>query len=448
MRLFCVLTTLFSLACTTYHAKTLNTQTVAQYNKTPSSDQLQMLASHIKHSLLKPVVFELSDGLSPDEAAILAVLQNKDLRLARNKLGIANAQLLQAGLLPNPRLAYNIAGTTGGLDAGKVTGYGLSLDWEVTALLTQANRVSGASAEQKSVNLQIAWQEWQVAQAAKLACYQWLVYAQQQALLEDSLQRLTHNNEQLKIAVDKGLITALESMSGVTAQTTLENRLEGVLAQKSLHQQRLNRALGRQPDESIPFQETTALPEELTVSSYMQLTSNLSQQRLDLLALQQGYQNQEQQVHIAVLQQFPKISIGITHTKNNSDYYTMGAGISLSLPVFDQNQGAIALAKANRQTLFDEYSNRDFQSKADIAELLVTITSVNGEIKTSHTALSSLETLLDAYDTASQQGQIDRLVYYTAWSNVLDKKVDLLTLQLHLIEAQIALETATGRYSL
>jgi outer membrane protein TolC len=426
----------------------LNAQTVAQYNKTPSPDQLHMLASRIKHPLLKPVVFNLSDGLSPDEAAILAVLQNKDLRLARDKAGIADAQLLQAGLLPNPRIAYNFANTTGGLDNGKVMGYGLSLDWEITALLTQAHKKAGAKADQQSINLQIAWQEWQVAQAAKLACYQWQVYAQQQSLLEDSLKRLSTNNEQLRIAADKGLITALESLSGITAQTTLENRLESVLVQKNLHQQRLNRVLGRQADESIPFQESTALPEKLVVPSYAQLTSNLAQQRLDLLALKQSYENQEQQVHIAVLQQFPKISIGITHTKNNSDYYTMGAGISLSLPVFDQNQGAIALAKANRQIVIDEYSNRDFQSKADIAELLVTVNSINGEIKTSKTALSSLENVLKAYDIASQQGQIDRLMYYTAWSNVFDKKVDLLTLQLHLVEAQIALETATGRYTL
>jgi outer membrane protein TolC len=407
-----------------------------------------MLASHIKHPLLKPVIFDLSDGLSPDEAAVLAVLQNKDLRLAWAKAGIADAQLLQAGLLPNPRLAYNIADTTGGLDKGKVMGYGLSLDWEITALLTQRNKIAVSRADQQSVNLQIAWQEWQVAQAAKLACYQWQVYARQQSLLEDSLQRLDTNNTQLRIAAEKGLITALESLSGITAQTTLENRLEGVIAQKNLHQQRLNRALGRQPDESIPLQETNALPKELNLPSYAQLTGHLAQQRLDLLALKHSYENQEQQLHIAVLQQFPKISIGITHTKNNSDYYTMGAGISISLPLFDQNQGAIALAKANRQTLFDEYSNRDFQSKADIAELLVTINSVNGEIKTSKTALSSLDNVLAAYDIASQQGQIDRLVYYTAWSNVLDKKVDLLTLQLHLVEAQIALETATGRYEL
>jgi len=434
-------------SCATYQAKELNTQAMEQQNQTPTPAQLQIQAGQIKHPLLKVVQFDLSDGLSADEAAILAVLQNPELRLARNRHGIANAQLLQAGLLPNPRVAYNFSALSGGLDQGKVQGYGISLDWEFTALLTQSNRVSAADAEQQAIDLQIAWQEWQIAQAAKLACYQLQVYAQQQQLLAESLQRLESNKLQVQKAVDRGWATVLESTAAINAADVLESRLQTVRQQTNLQQERLNRALGRKPGESIPFQ-ATILPDELIVADYDQLTRDLGRQRLDLLALQQGYLAQEEQVRIAVLQQFPKISIGPTHSKNNSNYYTVGAGFSLSLPVFDQNQGAIALATATRQTLFDEYSNRDFQSKADIAELLTTIASVNSEIKTARDALSNLETLLKAYDIANSQGQIDQLAYYTAWNNVIDKNVEISNLQLHLIEARTALETATGRYAL
>ena len=96
-------------ACSTYHAKDLNVQALAQQNTSISNDQLHIQARQIKHPLLKPVPFDLSDGLSPDEVAILAIIQSPELRAARSKQGVANAQLLQAGLLPNPRLAYNYA---------------------------------------------------------------------------------------------------------------------------------------------------------------------------------------------------------------------------------------------------------------------------------------------------------------------------------------------------
>ena len=179
--------------CANYQSKALVEQSIQKQNATLPLAQLQILAGQIKHPLLKPVVFELSDGLSPDEAAILAVIQNPELRAVRSKQGVADAQLLQAGLLPNPRLAYNYATVTGGLDQGKVQGYGVSLDWEFTALLTRSNKLLAAQAEQQSVNLQIAWQEWQIAQAAKLACYQLQIYDQQYTLLSESLKRLENN---------------------------------------------------------------------------------------------------------------------------------------------------------------------------------------------------------------------------------------------------------------
>jgi len=442
--LFCCLL----ISCSAYHPKPLTEQAIQQQQETPSAEQLSILATQIKHPYLQAIPFNIKDGLSPDEAAILAVLRNPELRAIRNRHGIAAAQLLQAGLLPNPRVSYNFAALTGGLTQGKVTGLGLGLDWEVTALITQANKIAAAEAEQQAVDLQVAWQEWQLAQAAKTAVYQLVVYAKQQALLEEINQRLEENRVRMQQAADQGLVTELDRVAATTAKNAVDIRLQAVIQQKNQHQQRLNRALGLKPYDAINLQQTIDLSGNLSMPTYDELIKNLSDRRLDLMALQQGYQNQEQQLHIAVLQQFPKISIGITQTRNNSNYYTLGAGIAVTLPILDQNQGVIALASATRQQLFDEYSNREFQAKADIAELLVTITSLNKQIKSVNHAIPDLETLVNAYRVAIEHGQIDVLNYYTAWNNWIEKRVELLTLQLQLVEAHIALEIATGIYDL
>ncbi|MEI7993875.1 MAG: TolC family protein [Methylococcaceae bacterium] len=442
--LFCCLL----ISCSAYHPKPLTEQAIQQQQETPSAEQLSILATQIKHPYLQAIPFNIKDGLSPDEAAILAVLRNPELRAIRNRHGIAAAQLLQAGLLPNPRVSYNFAALTGGLTQGKVTGLGLGLDWEVTALITQANKIAAAEAEQQAVDLQVAWQEWQLAQAAKTAVYQLVVYAKQQALLEEINQRLEENRVRMQQAADQGLVTELDRVAATTAKNAVDIRLQAVIQQKNQHQQRLNRALGLKPYDAINLQKTIDLSGNLSMPTYDELIKNLSDRRLDLMALQQGYQNQEQQLHIAVLQQFPKISIGITQTRNNSNYYTLGAGIAVTLPILDQNQGVIALASATRQQLFDEYSNREFQAKADIAELLVTITSLNKQIKSVNHAIPDLETLVNAYRVAIEHGQIDVLNYYTAWNNWIEKRVELLTLQLQLVEARIALEIATGIYDL
>jgi len=435
------------MGCSSYHPKAINDATVQQQD-TATAEQLNIQAAQIKHPYLKAVFFNIKDGLSPDEAAILAVLRNPELRAVRDRHGVANAQLLQAGLLPNPRLFYNFAAPSGGLDGGKVNGYGLALEWEITSLITQSNKIAGATSEQQAVDLQIAWQEWQIAQAANTAVYRLVVYEKQEALLEEIDQRLEENRVRLQQAADLGLVTELDRVAASTAKNAVDVRLQAVMQQKNQQQQRLNRALGLKPYDKINLQQTIELSDSSSMPTYDELIRSLSNRRLDLLALQQGYQNQEEQLHIAVLQQFPKISIGFTQSKNNSNYYTVGAGIAVSLPIFDQNQGAIALASATRQQLFDEYNNRVFQAKADIAEFLVTISALNKQVEAVNHAIPDLETLVNTYKAAIEHRQIDVLNYYTSWNNWTDKRVELLTLQLQLVEARIALEIATGMFHL
>jgi cobalt-zinc-cadmium efflux system outer membrane protein len=296
--------------------------------------------------------------------------------------------------------------------------------------------------------LHIAWQEWQFAQAAKSAVYQLLTYSKQQLLLEEMEQRLESNRARIQQAAEEGLVTELDRVAAISAKNGVDVRLQAVMQQKNQQQQRLNRALGLKPYETIKLQQDLALADEWVPPAYDKLTHDLSHRRLDLMALQQAYKNQDEQVHIKVLQQFPAISIGFSQTRNPSAYYTLGAGVTVTLPIFDQNQGQNALAVAARQQLFDEYTNRVFQSQADIAELLVTIASLNKQIQAIHHKLPDLENLVNAYKLAIENGQIAMLNCYVSWNNLTDKQIELLSLQLQLVEARIALEIATGIYHL
>ena len=68
---------------------------------------------------------DFDDGLSPDEAAVVAVLLNPALRAARAERGLAAAQLLRAGLLPNPELSGNLEFPIA--TEGEVVGYGVGI---------------------------------------------------------------------------------------------------------------------------------------------------------------------------------------------------------------------------------------------------------------------------------------------------------------------------------
>lgn len=443
-----LLMTVLSGGCSVYDPLPLNNLAISQQLRTPSHSRLAVQAAAISHPVLKPIPFAMDDGLTPDEASILAVLRNPDLRAARDQRGIADAQLLQAGLLPDPQIAYTLAAPSGGTDAGMNNAFGIGLTWEATALIWRKNKISAADHQRRSVDLDIAWQEWQTAQAAKLAAYQFIIYTRQQALLKEMAQRLEDNRIRIQQAARQGLVTELERVAAVAAKNLVDIRLQALAQQQAEQLQRLHRSIGLAPDDAVKFQQDIELTDTLHIPTYQALTRDIGKRRLDLLALQQAYASQDENLRIAVLQQFPKISIGFDHARDNSNLYTVGFGVSMSLPIFDRNRGQIALERATRKQLYDQYSTRVFQARSDIAELLVTIDAITRQISSVRQTLPDLDNLVQAYRSALLHGQADVLNYYTAWNSLTDKKIDLLTLQMQLVQAKIALEVASGLYQI
>ncbi len=434
------------LGCSHYQLKPLTEHAVQQELETPTAQQLSIQATQIKHPLLKPIKFDMEDGLSPDEAAILAVLLNPQLRAIRDQHAIANAQLLQAGLLPDPQLSYGFSAPSGGTTLDTNNAFGIGLSWQVTALIWRQNKITAAEKQQQNVDLQIAWQEWQIAQGAKLATYQLIVYSQQQALLSEMAARLEDNRARLQEAAELGLVTELERVAAVSAKNLVDIRLLALNLQRTQQQQLLNQATGLKPHEAIDLQKNVELITDMNVPAYEALIHDVENRRLDLIALKRGYESQEESVHIAVLQQFPQISIGFDHARDTSNLYTLGFGVSMTLPILNRNQGQIALERATRQLLFDQYTARVFQARADIAKLLVTMASINNQIQSVRHAIPDLANLVNAYQSGMENGQVEVFNYYVAWNTLTDKKIDLLTLELQLVEAGIALEVASGLY--
>src|SRR5579862_700968 len=90
----------------------------------PTSDQLQVAASKLSHPILKPVQLDPAKGLSPDDLAVIAVIVNPSLRAERQRRNIATAELVQAGLLPNPQLVGSIDFPHGSAPPDNFTAWG------------------------------------------------------------------------------------------------------------------------------------------------------------------------------------------------------------------------------------------------------------------------------------------------------------------------------------
>jgi cobalt-zinc-cadmium efflux system outer membrane protein len=371
---------------------------------------------------------------------------NPVLRAERDQQSSAQAAVLQARLLPNPQLTSNYDFVTGGNTAGAVNAYGWGVNYDFRSLLAHNAGLRSARQTAESVNLSIAWQEWQTAEAAKLAAYDLLsLHAQLDVVLEID-DRLKENLRLLQHAVAEHFKTAIDLSAAEAAASDAHAAV--LQARRDVEHQRLalNRALGLPESTDIKLREGLALPSLFTVPSNENLLDDLEHRRLDLVALQHGYQSQEETLRAAVINQFPKINLGFERSSDDTNVHLAGAAVTIDLPIFDRNQGAIAAEKATRQRLFDEYVSRVFEARNDSASALADLRAINGQIADAQAALPNLRKLVDVYRQAVDHGNADVLSYYIAWNSLAQKNLNVLKLQQQLADTKVALELASGRY--
>jgi outer membrane protein TolC len=208
----------------------------------------------------------------------------------------------------------------------------------------------------------------------------------------------------------------------------------------------LNQSLGFPAEETIPLEQNIAPPALKTLPSVQELEHGLEQWRLDLLALKSGYESEEQRLRAAILNQFPKINIGFSHAGDNTNVITTGFAIAIDLPLFDRNQGAIAVENATRAKLFDEYVARLFETQADVARIFANMDSLQRQIEAAEKAIPTLQNVVESYRMALLQGNADVLTYYNARADLITRQMELVDLKRQLADMYVALEIATGGY--
>jgi cobalt-zinc-cadmium efflux system outer membrane protein len=407
---------------------------------------LRVSASRFKNQQLEQLSVAPRNGIGPDEAASIALYSNPALRAIRDRRGLAAAQLIQAGILPNPVVSYSRDYVTGGNTAGTVTGYNFSAAWEFTALIPFLPKQTAARKNFRSVDLDVAWQEWQIALNARTAVYRVLGLNAQLSQALEATEGLQQSTDAMRKAVDAHEKTVLDLAAVESASQ--DSRATMLALEQEFDKQRLglNKILGVEPEMKIALRAGLSLPKRLVPPAQHDVADDLESRRLDLLGLQQGLESQDATVRAAILAQFPKISAGFSKASDTTNVHTTGFSVAVDVPIFDRNQGVIANERATRQKLRDEYNQRAFEARSDIAIAIADIRSLDRQIAAAEEALPLLEKLVDSAQTAIDQRNADVLSYYTARSNLLQKRIQLVKLQEQLLEAHTALEIASGRY--
>jgi outer membrane protein TolC len=148
------------------------------------------------------------------------------------------------------------------------------------------------------------------------------------------------------------------------------------------------------------------------------------------------------------LEQFPRIGIGPTISRDTDNVRTTGFGLNIVLPIFNRNQGKIAQERATRKELFDEYVNRVFEARSDIERIITGIHYTNEQIAAVLKTKTVLGKRVENYRTALADGRIDALIYYAVWNDFLSTQIKASALKGKLARAVVALQLASGLYEI
>ena len=425
-------------ACASYQARPLNTKPTL-LNEVP---HLVVHAGQMPLPELNAHPFNPDDGLDMTEVAMLAVVNNPDLKIVRNEGRIAQAQLMAAGVLPNPQLAAGVDHPTNG-GPGTMNAFNLGLSYDISALLTHNAAVNAARANSRKMDMTVLWQEWQVVQQARLL----FVNSMEQEKLMRELQSyrdlVDTRYQRARRALQEGNMTIDAVSADLTALQDANAGINALERQTSKTRHELNALLDLSPEVRLNLVGNVDVPEP-DQAKIETAVAQLPERRPDLAALQAGYKSQEELFRAAVLAQFPALNIGLTRARDTSGIYTSGIGITISLPIFNRNQGPIAIEKATRERLYDEYQARLNEAFSQVKNLLSQWRLVSRQYREVKSVLPEMESIAERAKAALDAGNLNITTYTDLQAALLKKRIEAITLEQTMLEQRVALQTLLG----
>ncbi len=284
----------------------------------------------------------LERGLTPEDAARLALINSPAVQARFEDIGAARADVVQAGLPRNPSLGVLLGFPL--FSGGPLASLAAQAMLSISDLAEIKDRTAKAQAELEREVLLVARDATEAAREAKLAWLE-LAYARRAvdacatvAAKAAQLERTTRHYTDFGLA-DEARAAAIQAGA---ARATLE--VSRARSRAAVAQARLERATGLPPGGALtlaPLKDAAApapLPDPGKAVAYAQANS------LEAQAARHALKAARSGVELEKLRWLKDFQVGAEYAYDIEGNRTMGPGASLALPLFDANQAQRAKA--------------------------------------------------------------------------------------------------------
>ncbi len=381
--------------------------------------------------------------------------RNLELRAARERLGLQEAELAQARqLLPsNPEIEAEVGSDRPFNNEGeRRLGIGLAQEFEIAG--QRGLRKAQASAELKEAQARWAALEAQVARDASGAFLRLWRAERLRALARESLELNLTLEKAAESRFQAGDISELER--NVVAVDVARSRRELSSAETELVQAQLDlaRLLGRPNGMRLTVDLSLPTP---TLAPLENLQSLARERRADLAAARYSQEAAEARLHLHYRERIPNptLRLGYERERFGPLNTSLGGGgevssllmgsISIPLPLWNRQQGPIRAAQAEKAAATIEREATERLVDTEVAAAFAAVERSRESLEAVTAALPKVERNLELIRKSFEAGQVDLLELLNTRDRSQQARQEYVEARVEYVRALDELMRATGQ---
>ena len=311
--------------------------------------------------------------LTSDEAVQDALQHNLSLVAAAESLPIAQASLVQAGLLPNPTLGQTSAFYWPLSGQGGDVAFDLLVTEPINAFFTLPRKVAVAKAQQFQAGIDLATQAFNLAQQTRSQFDSLASLVRSRVLQERIARTYKQAVGEAEAQMRVGLVTRVDVNRAMIQYEDAVRQAHHFQTQYEGAAQQMNWLMGAQaaPQWNLPEDIAEPPPVMESLPSSESLEKLGIKYRLDLLRASFDNQIAESSVKLAQLGMIPQTTLGFDAARDGFHNWSAGPQLgSLVLPIFDPSIVAVWQAKYQQIQTQRTYTALEGQVHQDVRSAL------------------------------------------------------------------------------
>jgi outer membrane protein, heavy metal efflux system len=283
----------------------------------------------------------LLEGLTEEDAIKIALINNRRLQATFEEIGVAKADLVQAGLFTNPNLSavFRFPFGGGGTDIEAVGAFKISDLWQIPL------RKKVAASRLEATLLKVSEEILNTVAEAKRAHNEYIALSRMREETGKMKSQMEELRNHLIYRQKFGFTKDIDVYMADAEALELGEELSRIEKELQVSRFRLNRMLGLSP-EQFDYKVFGELPEEFRPLPDLEtLITHAFSSRPDIQISKTKVEDSKRGLSLERRRIFANVEAGVAYARDPEGTDFMGPEVEIQLPIFDQNQAQIASAE-------------------------------------------------------------------------------------------------------